>query len=207
MMLHEFRKRLLRGDRLIGTMVTLPTPEVAELLATVGYDWLFLDAEHGVFDAQTLQALLQAAGSSTPCLVRVSAPAEVPIKQALDIGATGIIVPQINSAAQAEQIVRWAKYSPMGTRGTGIARAQGYGWTLGDYISVANEQTAVVVQAEDVDAVREIEAIVRVPGIDAVFVGPYDLSASLGVPARSSIRWSSRPLTTLAVFASERVCG
>jgi 2-dehydro-3-deoxyglucarate aldolase len=113
-------------------------------------------------------------------LVRLSAAAEVPIKQALDVGAAGIIVPQVNSAAQAEQIVRWAKYAPVGARGVGVARAHGYGLRLQEYLATANERTAVVVQAEHIDAVQQIEAIVQVAGIDAVLVGPYDLSASLG---------------------------
>ncbi len=180
-MAHEFRTRLLGGDLLIGTMVTLNAPEVAELLTAVGCDWLFLDAEHGLFDARALQAMLQAAGNGMPSLVRVATAAEVPIKQALDVGAAGIIVPQVNSAAQAEQVVHWAKYAPVGSRGVGVARAHGYGWSLGDYIARANHDTAVIVQAEHIDAVQEIEAIVRVPGVDAVLVGPYDLSGSLGL--------------------------
>lgn len=180
-MAHGFRARLLQGDLLIGTMVTLNAPEVAELLSAVGCDWLFLDAEHSVLDARALQGMLQGAGAMTPCLVRVSTAAEVPIKQALDIGAAGIIVPQVNSAMQAEQVVQWAKYAPAGTRGAGVARAHGYGWTFGNYINRANQDTAVIVQAEHIDAVHQIEAIVRVPGIDAVFIGPYDLSGSLGL--------------------------
>jgi 2-keto-3-deoxy-L-rhamnonate aldolase RhmA len=175
-----FRTRLLQDKLLVGTMVTLNAPQVAELLAVVGYDWLFLDAEHGVFDTQALQATLQAAGNSTPCLVRVSSAAETPIKQALDIGAAGIIVPQVNSAIQASQVVQWAKYPPQGTRGVGIARAQGYSLALPDYIATANEASAVIIQAEHIDAVNQIEDIVKVPGIDAIFVGPYDLSGSLG---------------------------
>jgi 2-dehydro-3-deoxyglucarate aldolase len=180
MMIQDFRARLRRGERLLGTMVTLPAPEVAELMAAVGFDWLFLDAEHGVFDAHTLQAMLQGAGVATPCVVRVPAAVEVPIKQALDIGAAGIIAPQVNSAAQAEQVVSWAKYSPAGTRGVGVGRAHGYGLRLGEYLATANDLTVVIVQAEHRDAVANIEAIVRVAGIDAVLVGPYDLSASLG---------------------------
>lgn len=178
-MAHEFRKRLLQGDVLVGTMVTLPTPAVAELLGSLGYDWLFLDAEHSVFDAQLLQAMVVGA-ATTPCLVRVSHNAELPIKQALDVGAAGIIVPQVNSAAQAAQVVQWAKYPPTGTRGVGIARAHGYGWHFRDAITTANDTTAVIIQAEHSDAVQQIEAIVQVPGIDAVLIGPYDLSGSLG---------------------------
>jgi 2-dehydro-3-deoxyglucarate aldolase len=175
-----FRARLLQGDLLIGTMITLASPEVAEIMAGVGFDWLFLDAEHSVFEAREIQATLQAAGASMPCVVRLSVAAEVPIKKALDVGAAGIIAPQINSAAQAEQVVRMAKYAPAGARGVGIGRAHHYGLKLREYVADANELTAVIVQAEHIDAVRNIESIVQVEGVDAVLIGPYDLSASLG---------------------------
>jgi 2-dehydro-3-deoxyglucarate aldolase len=179
-MIHDFRARLIQGDLLVGTMITLATPEVAELMAMVGFDWLFLDAEHGVFEARDLQAALQGAGAATPCIVRVSAAAEVPIKKALDIGAAGIIVPQVNSAAQAEQVVRLAKYATAGVRGVGVGRAHGYGLQMAAYLASANERVAVIIQAEHIDAVTNIEAIVQVAGIDAVLIGPYDLSASVG---------------------------
>jgi 2-keto-3-deoxy-L-rhamnonate aldolase RhmA len=177
---HDFRARLRRGECLIGTMVTLPSPEVTEVLASIGFDWLFLDAEHGVLGARDLQVLLQAAGRAMPGAVRVAAAAEVAIKKALDIGAAGIIVPQVNSAVQAEQVVRLARYSPLGTRGVGVGRAHGYGLRLQEYLASANDQVAVIVQVEHIDAVTQIEAIVSVGGIDAVLVGPYDLSARLG---------------------------
>jgi 2-keto-3-deoxy-L-rhamnonate aldolase RhmA len=179
-MSHAFRSRLLRGDRLLGTMITLTAPAVAEIMTTIGFDWLFIDAEHGAFAARDLEMVLQAAGPATACLVRLSSAAEVPIKQALDVGAAGIIVPQVNSAAQAEQVVRWAKYAPTGMRGVGIGRASAYGLNLPAYLAAANEQTAVIVQAEHIDAVQQIEAIIQIQGIDAVLVGPYDLSASVG---------------------------
>ncbi len=178
--LPPFREHLLRGDLLVGTMITLNAPEVAELLAEVGFDWLFIDAEHGVFEARELQALLQAAGTATPVLVRVAAGTEVPIKKALDVGASGIIVPLVNTAEQAAEVVRLARYAPAGSRGVGIARAHGYGLHLSEYVHTANERVAVIVQAEHIEAVRNIEAIVHVAGIDAVLVGPYDLSASMG---------------------------
>jgi len=104
----------------------------------------------------------------------------VPIKKALDLGAHGIIVPQVNTAEQAASVVRFARYAPEGARGVGLARAQGYGQRLREYLEAANRETAVIVQAEHVRAVENIEAIVRVPGVDAVLLGPYDLSASLG---------------------------
>ncbi len=179
-MTHQFRRRLLDGELLVGTIVTLHCPEVAEILAGVGFDWLFVDAEHGPLEAYDMQVLLQAAGPDTPCLVRLASAEEVPIKKALDIGAAGIIAPQVNTAEQAERVVRWSKYAPEGGRGVGITRAHGYGLRFQNYVDTANENISVVVQAEHINAVENIEAIVQVPGVDGVLVGPYDLSASLG---------------------------
>lgn len=177
----NFRTRLRGGRRLMGTMLTLPSPAVAEILADLGFDWLFVDAEHGPLETADLLGILQAVGPRAACLVRVPADDEAPIKRALDLGATGIIVPQVNSAPQAERIVRLCHYPPEGTRGVGIARAQGYGMRFGTYVTTANAQVAVVVQAEHIAAVENIEQIVAVPGIDAIMVGPYDLSASMGL--------------------------
>ena len=160
-------------------MVTLSCPETAEILSKVGYDWLFLDAEHSTYSASDLQAIIGRVGHTLPCLVRLAAPEEVLIKKALDLGADGIIAPQVNSAEQAANIVSWSRYSPEGTRGVGLGRAHGYGFAFDDYLAKANEEITVVVQAEHIDAVNSIEQIVKVPGVDAVLIGPYDLSASL----------------------------
>lgn len=173
------RGKLLKGERLLGTIVSVASATVCELLADAGFDWLFIDAEHGPLDGAAIQDLIRAAGPM-PCLVRVPVLDEVAIKRALDAGAEGIIVPQVNSAEAARQAVAYAKYPPMGQRGVGIARAQGYGFELDAYLARANQEIAVVVQAEHVEAVANIEAIATTPGIDAVFIGPYDLSASLG---------------------------
>lgn len=176
----SFRSRLARGDTLLGTMVTLPDAAVAEILADVGFDWLFIDGEHGPLQTHEILAMLRAVDHRTPCLVRVPAADEVPIKTVLDLGAEGIIVPQVNTAEQAASVVQWARYAPQGSRGVGLARAHGYGRRFREYVESANERTVVVVQAEHIQAVDNIEAIVQVPGIDAVLLGPYDLSASLG---------------------------
>jgi 2-dehydro-3-deoxyglucarate aldolase len=177
----SFRSRLRSGERLVAPLVTLNSPVVAEIMATVGFDWLFIDAEHAPFEPFQMQALLQGAGA-TPCVIRLPAGEDVPIKKALDIGAAGIIAPQVNSADHARRIVQSAKYAPMGHRGLGIARAHGYGLRVREYMQSANEETAVIVQAEHRDAVEHIRDIVRVEGIDGVLIGPYDLSASLGRP-------------------------
>ena len=177
---NQFRERLLRGDRLIGTVVTLPSPEVAEILSLLRFDWLWIDTEHGAFGALEAQRLLQAAGERSAAVVRVPWADDVWIKKALDIGAAGIIVPQVNTAALARQIVAACKYPPEGTRGVAAARAHKYGLEFQGYVAAANLQTAVILQAEHIEAVDNIDEIVRVEGLDAVLVGPYDLSASMG---------------------------
>ena len=176
----SFRARLADREKLLATMITLPSAATAELLSEIGFDWFFVDGEHGPLETSDIISILQAVGDRVPCLVRVPALGEVAIKRVLDLGATGIIVPQVNTAEQAADAVRFARYAPQGERGVGLARAHGYGFRFQDYIDAANEETVVVVQAEHAKAVENIEEIVKVPGIDAVLLGPYDLSASMG---------------------------
>jgi 2-keto-3-deoxy-L-rhamnonate aldolase RhmA len=179
--LASFKTRLRAGEILVAPMITLRSTETAELLAGLGYDWLFIDTEHAPIEPADVYGLLQAAGS-VPCLIRLSSSEPTAISKALDAGAAGIIVPQVNSAEQARRIVDCAKYAPAGSRGRGVARAHGYGSRLAEYSQTANDTVVVVVQAEHPDAVGNIDAIVDVAGLDAVFVGPYDLASSLGHP-------------------------
>jgi 2-dehydro-3-deoxyglucarate aldolase len=179
-MFQDFRSRLRRRDLLLGTMVTLPTAATAEVLAGAGFDWLFLDAEHGALENVDILDILRAVDRDVPCVVRVAAADEVSIKKVLDLGAAGVIVPQVNTPEQAAAVVRYARYAPEGGRGVGLARAHGYGTRFEEYVTAANAEVAVVVQAEHALAVEHIESIVAVPGIDAVLLGPYDLAASLG---------------------------
>ena len=179
-MANDFRARLKRGDKLLGTMVTLPSAPAAEVLASLGFDWLFVDAEHGPLETAELLAILTAVNRRAACVVRVPSCDAVQIAKVLDLGADGIIVPQVNTPEQAAAAVRFARYPPEGTRGVGLARAHGYGLKFKEYVESANREVAVVVQAEHATAVENIGAIARVPGVDAVLLGPYDLSASLG---------------------------
>ena len=112
--------------------------------------------------------------------MRVAAGEEALIKKALDLGAAGVVVPQVANAAEAERIVRCCRYPPQGSRGVGIVRAQGYGLDFAAYVAAANAGVVVMLQIEHIDAVREIGAIARVPGVDALMIGPYDLSGSIG---------------------------
>lgn len=178
--LMNFTQRLRRNELLLGTMLTLPSPEVAEMIAACGYDWLFMDGEHGNLSTLDWQRMLQAVAGRSAAIIRVAENTERDIKKVLDIGADGIIAPQVNSAEEARHVVACCKYPPRGIRGVGLARAQGYGRNFAEYMESANDRIAAIIQAEHIDAVNNIDAIVKVDGIDAVFIGPYDLSASMG---------------------------
>ncbi|MCP4768389.1 MAG: 2,4-dihydroxyhept-2-ene-1,7-dioic acid aldolase [Gammaproteobacteria bacterium] len=176
----NFTQRLRQNELLLGTMLTLPSPEVAEMIAACGYDWLFMDGEHGNLSTLDWQRMLQAVAGRSAAIIRVAAKTERDIKKVLDIGADGVIAPQVSSADEARHVVACCKYPPQGIRGVGLARAQGYGRNFAEYMESANDRIAVIIQAEHIDAVNNIDAIVKVDGIDAVFIGPYDLSASMG---------------------------
>jgi 2-keto-3-deoxy-L-rhamnonate aldolase RhmA len=180
----SFRERLLRGDRLIGTLMSLPSPELAEIASDAGFDWLFLDMEHGALEAGDILRQVQAVREPCACLVRLPESLEMWVKKALDTGAAGIIVPHVNCAEDAARAVHWAKYPPQGGRSVGFSRANRYGARFQENVESANAGTVVVAQVEHIDGVRAIGSILDVPGVDAVFIGPYDLSASLGKPGR-----------------------
>ena len=153
---------------------------MAELLSQTGFDWLFVDMEHTSLGVIEVQRILQAVGKEFPCLVRVPAMDEAWIKKVLESGPAGIIVPHVNTAEEVEKILRWSKYPPEGTRSTGISRAQGYGENLQDYMNKANQALVVVPQVEHIESVKNLESFVKIPGLSALFVGPYDLSGSVG---------------------------
>jgi 2-keto-3-deoxy-L-rhamnonate aldolase RhmA len=178
----RFRQRLRDREPLLGTLISLPSPEVAELLSGAGFDWLFVDMEHGLLDFASVQHIIQAAGALCPSVVRVPSNELVWIGKALDSGAAGLILPHVNSAGQAAEAVSAGKYPPEGVRSIGAGRAQGFGRGVERCVAHANLETVLVPQVEHADAVRAIPEILRVPGIDAIFIGPFDLSASLGRP-------------------------
>lgn len=180
----DLRKRLKNGELVLGTILSLNSPDVAEILSQIGFDWLFIDAEHSTLDPHHLQAIFQAVGDSIPCVVRIPLLDEIVVKKTLDAGAAGLLAPQIHNAEQAEQLVKWGRYYPEGFRGLGFGRAQGYGLKVGEYLETANKNILLSVQAESEQAVRNIENIALVKGLDAVLVGPYDLSASMGLPGQ-----------------------
>jgi len=181
-------RQLLMEDRpVVGSWINSASPIVAELMAASGFDFLTVDVEHSAVDLVQTQALFQAIRSGNPdCapLVRLAGNSYAETKRYLDAGAAGVIAPFINTAEQAQELVRSVKYPPIGMRGVGFCRANVYGMKLKEAVAVANDETFVCVQIEHIEAVRNIDAILQVPGVDAVIIGPYDLSASMGLTAR-----------------------
>ena len=197
----SFRERLKSGEILLSTLVSFPSPEIVELLSKLEFDWLFIDGEHGPFGTLEMQRMLQASSGNCPCLIRVPGNDLVYIKQALDIGAAGIIVPQINNAEEAQAAVRAAKYPTRGNRGVGLARAHEYGISFTDYLTNADNETCVVIQAETRGAIEHIESISAIEDVDAIFIGPYDLSANLGYTGQID-----HPEVVAAITKVEHAC-
>jgi 2-keto-3-deoxy-L-rhamnonate aldolase RhmA len=179
-------KRALREGRpVFGIFVRFPDPALAEFVAYQGWDFVIFDGEHGTLEPRDCENLVRAAElhDVTP-IVRVPVNQPHVILRLLDTGVQGCHVPWIGDAADAERAVRAVKYQPHGQRGLAGVRAADYGQrgSLGEYVRKANEETLIVVHVETASAVDEVDAIAAVDGIDVVFLGPADLSQSLGVP-------------------------
>jgi 4-hydroxy-2-oxoheptanedioate aldolase len=178
---NRLRQLLRAGEPAFGTFMALGSTLGAEQLAHVGFDWLVIDQEHGAIDATLTQTLLQAISTTdTVPLVRVPWNRGDWIKRALDAGAYGVVVPMVNTRADAEAAVRATRYPPIGDRSIGGSRTRLYGGN--DYVEHANDELALIVQIEHRAAVENAREILSVPGIDAYFIGPGDLCASLGLP-------------------------
>lgn len=176
-----FRQKLAAGQTCLGLAVTFSDPAVAESLAT-SCDYLWLDLEHSPVGIESLSAQLMAADArGVPALVRVPSSDAAMIKRVLDTGAEGIIVPQVGTAAETLSIVAACRYTPRGRRGFGPRRGCNYGrMNIADYVARAAEQVYVAVQVETAEGLANLDAILDVPGVDAIVIGPADLSASLG---------------------------
>lgn len=176
------KSRLVAGATTYGGWLSMPSLNVAEILAGTGFDWILIDAEHGPFDLDGLQTVLAAFnGSPTVPIVRVAWNDAVRIKQVLDLGADGVLVPMVNSVEEARAAVAACRYPPEGRRGFGPRRASDYGRSTDAYVAQANAGTIVMLQIEHVDAAEAIDSILDVPGIDVICLGPTDLSGSAGV--------------------------
>jgi 2-dehydro-3-deoxyglucarate aldolase len=178
---NTFRAAVRNGDRLIGCWASLASPISTELLGTVGFDWILLDAEHAPNDVLTLIPQLMALKDSRSApMVRPPANENVAIKRMLDAGFFNFLIPFVDSAADARRAVAATRYPPHGVRGVSVGqRGNRYG-AVADYLQIANDNICVVMQIESRAAVEAIDEICAVDGVDAVFVGPSDLAAAYG---------------------------
>lgn len=177
------KQKLERGEACRGVWMGIPDPFSARYLARLPLDWLMIDAEHAPIDDRSLALMVSAiadAGNPAP-IVRVAQASVENIKKAVDAGAFGVLVPMVNTAEEARQVVAWSKFPPDGVRSFGSSYAGlTFGATMREYLSIANREVLVAIQIESREALANLDEIFSVPGLDLVFVGPVDLSISLG---------------------------
>jgi len=180
------KEKLQSGQHALGGWIMIGHPSVVEILAGERFDWLAVDMEHTSTSVRMFHELsLAVKGTGVDLLVRLPGHDPQVTKLALDCGADGIIVPSVNTAEQARAAVAMAKFPPRGSRGASLCRASDFGRNFADYYRDHNKKVLVVCMLEHIDAVENVEEILAVPGIDATFIGPYDLSASMGLPGQT----------------------
>lgn len=181
------KAKLYAGQPTYGVVVRFPAPALVEMFGLLGFDFVMFDAEHGSLTLQSVEELLRAAevNNTTPIL-RVPALQAKEISRALDIGIQGIQVPNMDTLADAQAIVHAAKFSPEGERGMSMGRGGDYGMTCdwAEYLTFSNQNTLLLGHIESVTAVNNLPEIVTCPGLDVLFIGPADLSQSMGLPGQ-----------------------
>ena len=180
---NHVKRRLLAGEPSVGTWLSLPSPEAAEYVATLGFDWLVVDTEHNAIDIRTLSQMFGViAPAGVAPMVRIPWNSGENFKRVLDAGAWGVVVPMVNSREEAERAVEATRFPPAGARSVGGGMpAVRYGTTGGEYLKRANDEVLLVLQIEHIVGVEHADEILSVPGVDACFIGPNDLAASMGI--------------------------
>jgi 2-dehydro-3-deoxyglucarate aldolase len=179
------KDKLHRKELVLGSWITLGNPAIAEIMARAGFDWLVVDLEHSVIDISVAADLIRTIDlCGVAPLVRLTSNDPDQIKRVMDAGAHGIVVPMVNTPAEASRAVAATRYGPAGSRGVGLARAQGYGVNFPEYLRWQQDGPVVIVQIEHKNAVERLEDIMKVPGVDGFLIGPYDLSCSMGIPGQ-----------------------
>lgn len=178
--------RIRNKDILFGIGASLGSGIIAELIGAAGFDWIWIDLEHGTGGLPQLIPQLQAISSyNTAPIIRVPFNEQYLYKQVLDAGASGVMVPFISNRQEAEKAVASLRYPPLGVRGVAkFTRAAGFGKNFDNYFSEANESLALIVQIETYEAVEKVDEIAKVDGVDVLFVGPLDLSVNMGIPQK-----------------------
>ena len=177
------KKLIEKNGFTIGSWITIDHPIIPDIFAQASFDFLAVDMEHSSIELRNLlNMLISIKSCGIPSLVRVGENNPNLIKRVMDIGADGVIIPNIMSGKEAKKAVNSVKYPPEGKRGVGLYRAQAYGYRFNEYKDWLREESVVIVQVEHIDAVKNIDEILATEGIDAFMIGPYDLSGSLGKP-------------------------
>ena len=183
----RLKKRLYQGELAVGPFLKITDPAIVEIAAYAGFDYVIIDSEHGPISMESAQNMIRAAGAAgiTP-IIRVLKNEPELILRALDIGAHGVQVPEVNTREQAEKLVEASRYYPQGSRGVcRFVRAAQYSKQPKDeYFRSANETVTVIAHLEGVEGISNLDAILEVEGIDVLFIGPYDLSQSMGIPGQ-----------------------
>ena len=179
---NQVREKLRAGQPSLGCFVGLGSPNAAELLAHAGFEWLIIETEHSALDSAEIEHMLMAInGTEAVPIVRVPSADPVTIQRSLDYGAMGIMVPMVKTVKEAQAVVRATRYPPAGTRGYNPLRASHYSFDSKDYFYRANDNLLVALILETKEAVENMDAIAAVPGVDVLFLGPFDLCLSLGL--------------------------
>ena len=198
----KLKQSLIKNELTIGSWITMGHSSIVEIMATAGFDWLTIDMEHSTITLDITQNLIATIkANKMDALVRVGKNDELIIKHVMDAGADGVIVPMICTKEDAEHAVASVKYPPIGKRGVGLSRAQKYGIGFDKYKDWLKNSSVVIAQIEHKDAVENIEDIINVDGINGLIIGPYDLSASLGIPGELN-----SPLLAKTIKTVETVC-
>jgi len=179
------KNKLINNEFTIGSWITIGNLDVAEIMAKANYDWLVIDLEHSSISIDKAGDLIRTIDlCGVPPLVRLTSNDANQIKRVMDAGAHGIVVPMIKNQVEAEYAVSATRYAPQGSRGVGLGRAQGFGAEFKKYLKWQTNGPVVIAQIEHIDAIENLEAIISVPGIDGIIIGPYDLSCSMGIPGQ-----------------------
>ena len=183
---NRMKAKLAAGEPVFGVSVMIPSPQIVEMVAAAGFDWVLLDCEHGTLTLESVELMAMAAeASGITAIARPVTRSAEHILQVLDRGVMGVQVPHVNTAADAREVLAAVKYHPAGKRGLAAGtRAAVYDsiGTLADYVKAANDETLIAIQLEDREAIENIDELLAVEGIDVFFIGPSDLSQSMGHP-------------------------
>lgn len=181
----EIKRRLQKREKVFGTWTSLGHSSITEIFTRTGADFVGIDLEHSTISQEQAQRIIVSShAGGCVCLPRISSHNPEMVRRLLDSGADGIIVPMVQNPQDVKNMIAWAKYPPLGRRGFGVARAQGYGFDFDTYTKTWNDSSLLIGQIESISAVEQIDEILSFDELNGVMVGPYDISGSLGIPGQ-----------------------